>query len=109
MPRARLIREVRYAMSFRRGRSDAPESSSWRLAHRRELLECGLPRDVVSSDRGWIYVLLHGDDELGTGWQADWITIEQARRLLALPERELATEVGYDLVRILRARCAQGA
>jgi hypothetical protein len=59
---------------------------------------------VADSDRRWHYVLLHGDDHPGTGWDVSWITPAQAARLLNLLVSALLTEAGYDLIRHLRRR-----
>ena len=91
-------------MSFRRAEDSGPESSRWRLAHRALLSECGIPDEVADSDRRWIYVLLHGTDEPGTGWQTSWISPAQAARLLTCLVDDLSSETGYHLVHCLRAR-----
>jgi hypothetical protein len=49
-------------------------------------------------------MLLHGDDELETGWDCSWITLEQAKRLLDLLVDGGADVPGHDLVRELRRR-----
>ena len=94
-------------MSYRRPSNTGPESSRWRLRHKRFLLDCGVPQQVLDSDDSWIYVLLHGADEFGTGWDATWITAEQARRLLRFLERELEATSPFDLVRVLKRRLEQ--
>jgi hypothetical protein len=91
-------------MSYRRSSSIDVESPRWRLKHRGFLAECGLPPEVVNSDRTWIYVLLHGGDELGTGWDPTWITNEQAEKLLRFLESEVESEVGFHLLGRLRQR-----
>ncbi len=91
-------------MSFRRSKDRGIESSHWRLKHRGELIECGIPQLVADSDRAWRYLLLHGDDAPGTGWIAGWLSPVQAQRLLALIERDLDGEgFGYDILTALRA------
>jgi hypothetical protein len=70
-------------------------------------MECGIPQQIASSDRSWIYVLLHGDDALASGWDSTWVTQDQAEKLLRFLESELTTEVGYDLVRKLRERAKE--
>lgn len=91
-------------MTYRRSKDEAVGSSRWRLKHRSFLLRCGLPDEIVSSDRRLTYVLLHGDDELMSGWNTTWLTDEGARDLLAFLESELDTTAGYDLVAELRRR-----
>jgi hypothetical protein len=91
-------------MGFRRFDYAGPEGSRWRLANRTLLQSCGVPFEVANSDRGWVYVLLHGDDHLGTGWDVSWISKQQASELLILLTRELSSEIGYDLVRLLRQK-----
>jgi len=91
-------------MSFRRSSSDEPGSSRWRLKHRAELLGCGIPDSVLESDRTLTYVLLHGDDELGTGWNPSFLSREQAGQLLAFLRRELEEPTGYEIIRVLERR-----
>jgi hypothetical protein len=55
-------------MVFRRSDETDPDSSRWRRAHLELLAASGIPSEVAASDRRWIYVLLHGDDHLATGW-----------------------------------------
>jgi hypothetical protein len=73
------------------------------LAHRGDLLECGVPVDVTSSDRRWGYTLLHGDDP-STGWNDTWLTDEQATRLLELLEPAIPSPVGIWLIENLQRR-----
>lgn len=75
----------------------------WLASHRSELTAAGLPDEIVSSSRRWNYVLLHGDDELQSGWRAEWLTSAQSQRLLNLLEPHLNTATGFDLVRRLAA------
>jgi hypothetical protein len=94
-------------MAYRRSRVEAPGSSRWRAAHRRSLLDAGLPADVVDSDRALTYVLLHGDDALGSGWDPSWLTDEQASRLLTLLQQLLGDSVAYEILPRLSARAAR--
>jgi hypothetical protein len=94
-------------MAYRRGAESGPGSSKWRLAQCALLSECGIPDEVADSDRRWAYVLYHGDDKLRTGWQACWISPDQAGRLLERLRADLQREVGYDLVRALRLRVGE--
>ena len=70
------------------------------------MIRCGIPEEVADSDRRWCYVLLHGDDELETGWNPNWVSREQAMDLLDFLDRELPDVPGYDLVDALRRRLA---
>jgi len=91
-------------MGYRRSESCEVESSRWRSEHRSFLAECGIPPEVYNSDRAWVYVLLHGSDDFGTGWEPSWISRQQAEKLLAFLECEVKPEMGLDLLRRLRAR-----
>jgi hypothetical protein len=51
-------------------------------------------------------MLLHGDDELQTGWSSDWISIEQTIDLLEFLDMEISDTTGYELVDVLRRRIA---
>jgi hypothetical protein len=93
-------------MWYRRSANIDVASSRWRLANQSLLEACGIPHEVASADRRWIYVLLHGDDHLGTGWDVSWISPSQAANLLAAFECDLQSTVGLDLVQLLRKRCA---
>ena len=74
------------------------------LANRTLLDVCGVPDAIADSDRQWAYVLLHGDDHLGTGWDVSWISPQQAAELLAALVHELPFEARYELVWFLRQR-----
>lgn len=56
-------------MAYRRSNDDGVFGSRWRIAHRAEIADCGIPSDVAGDDRRWSHVLLHGDD-VETGWSA---------------------------------------
>jgi hypothetical protein len=86
-------------MGFRRSSSEEPGSSRWRRKHRSRLLACGLPAAVLDSDRKLTYLLLHGDDELETGWDTSFLSDEQAQQLLALLKELIPNPVGFDLTR----------
>jgi hypothetical protein len=88
-------------MSYRRSDSSGAGTPRWRARNRAFLLSCGIPDAILDSDRSLTYVLLHGDDEVGTGWSHVQLTPEQAARLLAFLESEQLSE-GYDLVNLLR-------
>ncbi len=91
-------------MSFRRSNNTGLFSSRWRIAHRSLLGECGIPTEVADSDRRWSYILLHGDDYPGIGWDVSWITPRQATELLNVLAENFPSEIGLDLVRLLRQR-----
>ena len=93
-------------MSYRRSHESGPDSSRWRCKHLGLLIRCGIPEVIANSDRRWRYVLLHGDDELGTGWNPAWIDREQAQALLDLLNPEIDGDAGYDLLERLRERVA---
>jgi len=63
--------------------------------------------EVADCDRRWLYVLLHGEDELVTGWDVSWITPKQAGELLAVLTDDLSDDIGYDLMREFRRRAAE--
>jgi hypothetical protein len=94
-------------MGYRRSSDEGVFSSRWRIKHRAELAECGIPSEVAGDDRRWTYVLLHGDD-LETGWEASWISDEQARRLLALLDPHFPNPIGVWLVESLQRRLRGG-
>jgi hypothetical protein len=91
-------------MTIRRVADTDVDSPRWRRGNRALLAECGVPDLVADSDRRWGYVVLHGDDYPGTGWDTSWISPAQATRLLARLVADLPSESGYDLVRCLRVR-----
>lgn len=90
-------------MAYRRPDDDGVTSSRWRIAHRADLADCGIPPDVAGNDRRWLYVLNHGDD-LETGWSESWLSDGQAAKLLALLEPHVPSPTAFDLVEALRRR-----
>jgi hypothetical protein len=90
-------------VAYRRPNHDGVFSSRWRIAHRAELADYGIPSDVTGDDQRWSYVLLHGDD-LQTGWSASWLPEEHAAKLLALLEPHFPNPIGVWLVEALQRR-----
>ena len=90
--------------SRRRENASSPESPQWRRAHLSLLLECGIPSEIAKSDRRWIYVLLHGDDELQSGLNTSWMSPPMAATLLGRLQADLPSEIGFELVACLRRR-----
>ena len=90
-------------MAYRRTQNDGVFSSRWRIRHRGDLADCGIPPDVAGDDRRWKYVLLHGDD-VRTGWLESWLSDQQAAELLALLEPYFPSARGTWLVEALQRR-----
>jgi hypothetical protein len=63
-----------------------------------------MPDFLVDDERRWNYVLLHGDDELESGWSPSWITSEQAADMIRLLETHIASRAGLDLFVALEKR-----
>jgi hypothetical protein len=78
----------------------------WLNANRAKLLAAGIPDFLVDDERRWTYVLLHGDDELESGWSPAWITKQQAAELLALLQAHFKSRVGLDLFFAVEKRIA---
>jgi ABC-type proline/glycine betaine transport system substrate-binding protein len=93
-------------MSFRRSSDDQAGSSRWRKAHRAELSRW-LPSAVIDSDRSLLYVLLHGDDELGTGWTPEWLSQQEAGEFLAFLESDIQNGAAYQILDALRRRAVR--
>jgi hypothetical protein len=83
-------------MSQRRSEHDGIAGDIWLKTHRYDLWECGIPQEATESIRRWAYLLHHGDDAFGTRWTCDWITPEQATKLLELFAKE-TTNSDYRL------------
>jgi hypothetical protein len=89
-------------MSFRQQNKNP--DTTWRKAHRAELLAAGMPDFLIDDERRWNYVLLHGDDELVSGWNPSWITSGQAEDMIRLLQAHYTTRVGLDLFFELQKR-----
>lgn len=89
-------------MSFKQKNKD--NDRLWRKQMREELMAAGLPDLVIDDDRKWNYVLLHGDDELESGWNLSWIDNPQAEKLLSLLRTQFGASIGYDLIALLERR-----
>ncbi len=94
-------------MAYRRSNETDPFSSRWRIKHRADLADCGIPPDIANDDRRWRYVVLHGDD-LVSGWSETWLSDEQATKLLALLEPHFPAPSGIWLVEALQRRLRSG-
>ena len=95
-------------MGFRRSDDDEAGSSRWRRRHRARLLACGLPLELLESDRTLSYVLFHGDDP-ASGWNASWLSDEQAEQLLAFLTEVIPNATAFDLIAELQRRRARRA
>lgn len=93
-------------MTYRRPSESGPFTSRWRLRNRARLLAVGFPASVVESDRTLHYVLLHGDDELGSGWTPDWLSEDQARDMLRFLSENIPNETGLEIFGVIRRRLA---
>jgi hypothetical protein len=89
-------------MSFRQV-NKSPETV-WRRRHREQLLAAGLPDFLIDDERRWTYVLLHGDDELESGWTPAGITKLQAAELLRMLQEQYQNTVGLELFTVLEKR-----
>lgn len=89
-------------MSFRQV-NKGPEAA-WRKRHREQLLAAGLPDFLIDDERRWTYLLLHGDDELESGWTPEGITKPQAVELLRMLQEQYQNRVGLDLFTVLEKR-----
>lgn len=87
-------------MTFKKDNKSA--EVQWLKKNRHFLLEIGVPESVVTSERRWGYVLLHGNDELESGWSAESLTPENAFKLIGLLSEIYENEVGLDLFSVLR-------
>jgi len=65
------------------------------------LASCGIPGEVVSSDRRLVYVLFHGYDPV-TEWDESWVSATQAFELLSVLERDLSSTSAYELISDLK-------
>jgi len=90
-------------MGFRQNKKEP--RVRWLQTHRHALASAGVPFSVLDDARTWNYVLLHGADHHGTGWDPSWISDTQAASLLALL-LEFYTE-DDDLVADLTRRLTQ--
>jgi uncharacterized protein (DUF736 family) len=106
--RRQVIVDVRLRMSYRRPTTSEVGSSRWRTLHYDELVRW-LPREVVDSDKALTYVLLHGCDEFGTGWEPAWMSVEEARQFFVFLSRELPDPTGFEIVREVKQRAAAEA
>jgi hypothetical protein len=95
-------------MSYRRSARVDIGSSRWRTEHYNQLARW-LPREVIDSDTALVYVLLHGGDEFGTGWEPGWLTVEAAREFLAFLQAELGDNGAYEIIREVQKRVASVA
>ena len=59
---------------------------------------------MVESEKALTYVLLHGADEFGTGWDPTWLDDDQARALYKLLSEEIGGSAGFDILPTLEKR-----
>lgn len=82
-------------MAFR-SKNKTPDDM-WRKKNFSRLVEYGIPQEVVSQNRRFWFVVQEGEDLGGTGWDVDWITEEQASKLLELLREVPSGHQGSDL------------
>ena len=87
-------------MSFRR---QADDFFAWRLTHRNQLIELGMPEVVVDDHKRFILAVQNGDD-FESDWDQSWVRDEHVRQLYALL-RERFTDVGWELPQMMERRC----
>ncbi len=97
-------------MNYRRSSQNHAGTDRWGNEHRVDLLRW-LPTAVVESERSLNYVLLRGDDSLGTGWTPgwtpSWLPQQAAAAFLRFLEREFVVQTGYGIFRKLRRRALE--
>ncbi|MDF3071314.1 MAG: hypothetical protein K0R38_6915 [Polyangiaceae bacterium] len=79
------------------------DGEAWGRQDRAQLMRW-LPAEVVGSQRALNYVLLHGDDHLGSRWTPEWLAPVEAAAFLAFLETKFSDENGYEIFGQLRRR-----
>jgi hypothetical protein len=92
-------------MSFRQHNKTA--ESLWRKNNRTKLISAGIPNHLVDDESLWTYVLLHGYDPFGSGWDCSSLTRKQAQELLNLLRPQYPNIGGLDLINLLEKRLVQ--
>jgi hypothetical protein len=77
-------------------------SGAWCRKHRSELLSW-LP-DVVVDDPKRVRFVIQEATDFETGWNAEWLTDDQARAFLQFLHVHIANPIGWDLIQILESR-----
>ena len=89
-------------MTFKQ--SNKSDLNKWRVEHLEQLQRAGMPQEIVVDNRRFWFVVQEGDDQLQTGWNPNWISADQAQKLLDLLSDALEDSTGWDLVLSLRRR-----
>jgi hypothetical protein len=63
-----------------------------------------LPAEVAGSQPALNYVLLHGEDHLGTRWTPEWLDPAEAAAFLTFLETNFSVQHGYEIFGALRRR-----
>lgn len=80
------------------------DHSIWRKKNLHKLIVAGIPERVANDERQFWFLVQEGE-ELGTGWNVDWLSQQQARDLYNLLAAFLGEESnGWDLLMHLRAK-----
>lgn len=64
----------------------------------------GCQPEVVDSQRALNYVLLHGEDHLGSRWTPEWLDAVEAAAFPEFLENQFTVQDGYEIFRELRRR-----
>ena len=76
----------------------------WIKKHRSELIHLGIPDHIIDDKKSWIYVLLHGEDSLTSGWTVSMIADDNVNGLLSLLCSFYSNPTGLELIQELKRR-----
>ena len=79
--------------------------TSWRSQNLHRLVKAGIPERIVNNDREFWFLVQEGE-ELGGGWNVDWISDQEAAELYDILTDFFLDEgdLGWDLLDRLRRR-----
>jgi len=72
--------------------------------HRSALSVAGLPPTILENARTWHYVVLHGDDELQSGWNPSWLSPVQASHVHEIIKESPFSDMASEFLRVLDQR-----
>lgn len=87
-------------MSFRRDGAASIRWRRWKETHEGDLLKCGLPDFVLSSEHHWARFLEEGYD-ISTGWNVSLLAKDRQQALYDFIQREYGNDAYRGLLREL--------
>lgn len=94
-------------MAFRRDGDKSHEWKRWLTQHRQTLIRAGIPNSMLKDGRNWLVFLESGGWHAESGFNADALTLDQARALHDFLVAEYGTSLSGGCMHVLARRLSK--